>query len=118
MTPTAVGKAIARLFKTVLSRQVVAQKASPLTNKVGETMFDPRFTLFEDPNIGPDACSFNDEGIPTTVKTFIEAGTLKSFYWDQQWAARAGCKSTGNGFRDGLSQPTPSLAELPRSLTP
>ncbi|NEO56090.1 MAG: TldD/PmbA family protein [Okeania sp. SIO3B5] len=115
-TPTAVGKAIARLFKTVLSGQVVAQKASPLTHKVGETMFDPRFTLFEDPNIGPYACPFDDEGIPTMVKTFIETGTLKSFYWDQQWAARAGCKSTGNGFRDGLSQPTPSLVNL--SISP
>ena len=115
-TPTAVGKAIARLFKTVLSGQVVAQETSPLANKVGETMFDPRFTLFEDPNIGPDACSFDDEGIPTMVKTFIEAGTLKSFYWDQKWAACAGCKSTGNGFRDGLSQPTPSLVNL--SISP
>ncbi|NEP38059.1 MAG: TldD/PmbA family protein [Okeania sp. SIO2G4] len=111
-TPTAVGKTIARLFKTALSGQLVVQKASPLTNKVGETMFDPRFTLFEDPNIVPYACPFDDEGIPTTVKTFIEAGTLKSFYWDQQWAARAGRKSTGNGFRDGLSQPTPSLVNL------
>ncbi|NES75458.1 MULTISPECIES: TldD/PmbA family protein [Okeania] len=111
-TPTAVGKTIARLFKTVLSGQLVVQKASPLTNKVGETMFDPRFTLFEDPNIVLYACPFDDEGIPTTVKTFIEAGTLKSFYWDQQWAARAGRKSTGNGFRDGLSQPTPSLVNL------
>ncbi|NET46931.1 TldD/PmbA family protein [Okeania sp. SIO2B3] len=115
-TPTALGKVIARLFKTVLSGQLVVQKASPLTHKVGETMFDPRFTLFEDPNIGPDACSFDDEGIPTMVKTFIEAGTLKSFYWDQQWAARGGCKSTGNGFRDGLSQPTPSLVNL--SISP
>ncbi|NEQ78375.1 MAG: TldD/PmbA family protein [Okeania sp. SIO2C9] len=111
-TPTAVGKAIARLFKTVLSGQLVVQKASPLTHKLGETMFDPRFTLFEDPNIGHDYCPFDDEGIPTMVKTFIEAGTLKSFYWDQQWAARAGCKSTGNGFRNGLSQPTPSLVNL------
>lgn len=115
-TPTALGKAIARLFKTVLSGQVVELKASPLADQVGETMFDPRFTLFEDPNIGPYACPFDDEGMPTMVKTFIEAGTLKSFYWDQQWAARAGCKSTGNGFRDGLSQPTPSLINL--SISP
>lgn len=115
-TERAVARAIARLFKTVLSGQVVVQKASPLTNKMGETLFDPRFTLFENPNIGPYACPFDDEGIQTTVKNFIEAGTLKNFYWDQKWAFRAKCKSTGNGFRGGLSQPSPSLVNL--SISP
>ncbi|MGB3510399.1 MAG: metallopeptidase TldD-related protein [Microcoleaceae cyanobacterium] len=115
-TPRAVARAIARLFKTVLSGQVVVQKASPLTNKIGETLFDPCFTLFEDPNIGPYACPFDDEGIETTVKNFIEAGTLKNFYWDQKWASRAKCKSTGNGFRGGLSQPSPGLVNL--SISP
>ncbi|MGD1716312.1 metallopeptidase TldD-related protein [Dapis sp. BLCC M172] len=43
-TPKAVGKAIARLWKTVLSGQAIVQKASSLANKVGENIFDRRFT--------------------------------------------------------------------------
>ena len=115
-TPKAVGKAIARLWKTVLSGQAIFQKASPLADKVGENIFDPSFTLLEYPNIRPYACTFDDEGVPTMVKTFIEAGTVKSFYWDKKWDALAGCKSTGNGFREGLSHPTPSLVNL--SISP
>lgn len=46
------------------------------------------------------------------VKTFIEGGTVKSFYWDKKWAVFAGCKSTGNGFPDGLSQPTPMFSKI------
>ncbi|MDJ0554682.1 MAG: metallopeptidase TldD-related protein [Microcoleaceae cyanobacterium MO_207.B10] len=115
-TPRALASAIARLFKTVLSGKAVAQKASPLTEKMGQTLFDSRFTLFEDPNIGPNTCPFDDEGIETRAKNFIEAGTLTNFYWDQKWASRAKCQSTGNGFRSGLSQPSPSLVNL--SISP
>ncbi len=73
-------------------------------------------TLSEDPNLEPYACAFDDEGMPTIVKTFIQAGKVKSFYWDKKWAALAGCKFSGNGFRDGLSQLTPSLVNL--SISP
>ncbi len=84
-TPRAAASAIASLFDTVLSGQTVVQKASPLSDKVGETIFDPRLTLFEDPSIGPSACPFDDEGTPTSYKTLIEAGTVKGFYWDRRW---------------------------------
>lgn len=109
--PTA-ASAIGRLFKTVLSGQSIVQKASPLVGKLGETLFDERLNLFEDPSIGSSACAFDDEGTPTHRKMFIEQGTVKGFYWDRRWAARAGCESTGNGFRGGLSRPSPDLVNL------
>ncbi|MGD1716313.1 metallopeptidase TldD-related protein [Dapis sp. BLCC M172] len=37
-------------------------------------------TLFENPNLEPYVCPFDDEGMATMVKTFIEAGTVKSLY--------------------------------------
>jgi PmbA protein len=111
-TPRAAASTLGRLFDTILSGQVVVQKASPLADKVGETLFDDRFTLFEDPTIGPSACSFDDEGTPTSRKFLIEQGTVKGFYWDRRWAARAGCQSTGNGFRGGLSRPGPDLVNI------
>ncbi|MGB3533701.1 MAG: TldD/PmbA family protein [Microcoleaceae cyanobacterium] len=111
-TPQAVALIFGGLFKTVLSGQSVIQQASPLANKLGETLFDKRFSLFEDPNLGVNACAFDDEGTPTTRKHLIEQGTVQGFYWDRQCGAKAEAKLGGNGFRGGLSRPTPSLVNL------
>lgn len=108
-TPRAAASTVGRLFKTILSGQSVYQKASPLTDKVGEKLFDERLTFFEDPSIGSSACAFDDEGTPTQRKILIEQGIVKEFYWDRRWAARAGYEPTGNGFRGGLSLPGAQL---------
>jgi PmbA protein len=111
-TPRAVASAIAGLFDTVLSGQTVVQKSSPLADKIGETLFDDRLTIFEDPSLGISARTFDDEGTPTSRKAYIENGTVKGFYWDRRWASRAGCESTGNGFRGGLSRPSPDMVNI------
>jgi PmbA protein len=111
-TPRAAAITFGSLFSSVLSGQAVMQKASPLAEKVGETLFDSRLTLFEDPHLGVNACGFDDEGTPTSRKAFIDHGTVASFYWDRRWAARAGHTPTGNGFRGGLSRPNPSTANF------
>ncbi len=115
-TPFAAAWVIGSLFKTILSGQAIVQKASPLADKLGEKLFDSRLTLLEDPSFGASACAFDDEGTPTSKKILIESGTVKQFYWDRLWAARGGTKSTGNGFRRGLSRPGTSLVNL--CLTP
>lgn len=111
-TPRAAASVIGNLFDAVLSGQAVFQKASPLADKVGETLFDQRLTVFEDPSIGVSACEVDDEGTPTSRKVLIDQGTVMGFYWDRRWAACAGCQSTGNGFRGGLSRPSPDLVNL------
>lgn len=111
-TPRAAASVIGNLFDAVLSGQAVFQKASPLADKVGETLFDQRLTVFEDPSIGVSACEVDDEGTPTSRKVLIDQGTVMGFYWDRRWAARAGCQSTGNGFRGGLSRPSPDLVNI------
>ncbi|MGB5962404.1 MAG: TldD/PmbA family protein [Coleofasciculaceae cyanobacterium] len=108
-TPRAAASTIGGLFRTILSGQAVAQKSSPLAGKIGEKLFDQRLTIFEDPNIGASACAFDDEGTLTSRKVLIEQGVVNQFYWDRRWAARAGCEPTGNGFRGGLSRPSPGL---------
>nr|WP_242050645.1 metallopeptidase TldD-related protein [Oculatella sp. FACHB-28] len=111
-TPRAAASSLGGLFETVLSGQVVAQKASPLADKVGETLFDKRLTVFEDPTIGVSACAFDDEGTPTRRKAYIDQGTVKGFYWDRRWAARTETEPTGNGFRGGLSRPGPDMVNF------
>ncbi|MEL6927332.1 MAG: TldD/PmbA family protein [Cyanobacteria bacterium J06600_6] len=111
-TPSAVSSTLGRMFGTIFSGQSVVQKASPLTDKVGEKIADERISVFEDPTIGISACEFDDEGVPTSKKHLIDRGVVKQFYWDRRWAARRGIESSGNGFRGGISRPSPSLANV------
>ncbi|MEL7522012.1 MAG: TldD/PmbA family protein [Cyanobacteria bacterium J06553_1] len=111
-TPSAVSSTMGRMFGTIFSGQSIVQKASPLTDKLGEKIADKRISVFEDPTIGISACSFDDEGVPTSKKHLIEEGVVKQFYWDRRWAARQGVESSGNGFRGGISRPSPSLANI------
>lgn len=111
-TPSAVSSTMGRMFGTIFSGQSIVQKASPLTDKLSEKIADERISVFEDPSIGVSACDFDDEGVPTSQKHLIERGVVKQFYWDRRWAARQGIESSGNGFRGGISRPSPSLANV------
>ncbi|MEM7761427.1 MAG: TldD/PmbA family protein [Cyanobacteria bacterium P01_A01_bin.40] len=111
-TPSAVSSTLGRMFGTIFSGQSVVQKASPLTDKLGDKIVDQRISVFEDPSLGVSACKFDDEGVPTSTKSLIDQGVVKQFYWDRRWAARQGIESSGNGFRGGISRPSPSLANL------
>ncbi|MCC0176949.1 TldD/PmbA family protein [Waterburya agarophytonicola K14] len=115
-TPSAVSSTMGRMFGTIFSGQSLVQKASPLTDKLGEKMFDDRINVYEDPTIGVSACDFDDEGVPTSKKYLVNQGVIEQFYWDRRWAARYGIESSGNGFRGGISLPSPSLANV--CLTP
>lgn len=111
-TPSAVSSTMGRMFGTIFSGQSIVQKASPLTDKLGEKIADERISVFEDPTIGVSACEFDDEGVPTSKKHLIDRGVVRQFYWDRRWAARQGVESSGNGFRGGISRPSPSLANI------
>ncbi|MEM8674220.1 MAG: metallopeptidase TldD-related protein [Cyanobacteria bacterium P01_G01_bin.67] len=111
-TPSAVSSTLGRMFGTIFSGQSVVQKASPLTDKLGDQIVDQRISVFEDPSLGVSACKFDDEGVPTSTKSLIDQGVVKQFYWDRRWAARGGIESSGNGFRGGVSRPSPSLANV------
>ncbi len=111
-TPSAASSTMGSMFGTIFSGQSIVQKASPLTDKLGEKIFDERINVFEDPSLGVSACKFDDEGVATSKKHLIDNGVVKQFYWDRRWAARHGVQSSGNGFRGGISRPSPSLANV------
>lgn len=111
-TPSAVSSTMGSMFGRIFSGQSIVQKASPLTDKLGEKIFDERICVFEDPSLGVSACKFDDEGVPTSKKNLVDQGVVQQFYWDRRWAARQGIESSGNGFRGGISRPNPSLVNV------
>jgi len=111
-TPRAVASVLAGLFESLLSGQAVVQRATPLADKVGQRVLDPHWTVMEDPTLGVSARQFDDECTPTQPQTLIDRGVVQGFYWDKTWAQRAGCVSTGNGYRSGLSRPGAELVNV------
>lgn len=106
-------KAADTLWGTVqdaLSGKRVREGASPWSDRIGEPVTSSALTLYQDPDVGPFSCPFDDEGTATRKLTFIDQGVLRLFYTDRSIGKELGGGSTGNGFRPGLgSAPTPGL---------
>jgi len=111
-TSNGVGSALILPLMSALNGKVVLEGASPVGDKIGKTMFDKQFSLYDDPVI--DYCTgsrpCDDEGVPSQRTTLIENGVVKGFLYDLQTAALASTQSTGNGSRNrgGLPAPGPS----------
>ena len=77
---------------------------SPVCDRLGEKVFNEKFTLIDDGRIKDSVrgCSFDDEGFPTSRNHLIKKGELKGFYYDQSAAGLSGEEPTGNGFKGGL----------------
>ncbi|GIW21545.1 MAG: hypothetical protein KatS3mg068_0552 [Candidatus Sericytochromatia bacterium] len=99
-------------IEPALSGKSVLKGSSYFKNKLKSKVFDERLNIYEAPLEGLIPLHFDDEGIPTQKKYFIKNGILESFYYDVDNAYQAGVKSTGNGFRTGLSEIYPSISTL------
>lgn len=106
-------KAADTLWGTVqaaLSGKRVLEGASPWSDRIGEKVTSAAVTLYQDPDVGPFSCPFDDEGTQTQKLILIDGGVLRLFYTDRTIGKELGGGSTGNGFRPGLeSAPTPGL---------
>jgi PmbA protein len=89
--------------------KTVLEGASPIGNKLGETIFDKNLTICDNPMIPYNTASrpCDDEAVPCQITPLITKGVVSNFLYDLQTAARAKTKSTGNGQRQG-GLPTPS----------
>ncbi len=76
---------------------------SPWRDRIGERLFDPRFSLIDDGLLpeGTSTTAWDDEGVPAQVTPILSGGTLQNFLTDLRTAARLGTPATGNGFRGG-----------------
>jgi PmbA protein len=108
-------------IKSGANAKSVYEKISPIAQKVGERIFDPKFTLVSDPlnDEHPDARAFDDEGTPCSTFPIVENGVLQGFYCDLNYAKKLNTRSTGHGFKaqqwggDVFSlRPNPALTHL------
>jgi PmbA protein len=99
----------------------IYNKESPISEKIGEKIFDSKLTIYDDPlnDEFPDARNFDDEGVSCHPFPIIEDGILKNFYYDLYYAEKMDTKSTGHGFKTAIwggetlsMKPVPSLTHL------
>jgi PmbA protein len=92
----------------------VQRGISPMSDKLGQTIFDRKITLWDDPTLAgrPGSGSHDGEGVPCRRKALIQQGTCNSFLYDLKTAALMGTQSTGNGARGLFSPPYPSPSNL------
>ncbi len=111
-TPDGVGAALAMPLMAAFNGKTVLEGASPVGKKRGQQVFDPRFSLWDDPLVPyrPGSRPCDDEGVPSQRTPLVENGKVAGFLYDLQTAGRAGTRSTGNGARGrgGLPAPSPS----------
>ena len=110
-TPHGVASALIRPLMSAFNGKTVLEGASPIGSKLGQSVFDERLSLWDDPTIAyrPGSRPCDDEGMPSQRNTLIEKGVVTNFLYDLQTAALANTKSTGSGRRSGgLPAPSPS----------
>ena len=97
-----------------LSGKAVLQGISPLGAKVGEQVFDPQFSLTDDPlRVGRTASRpLDDECVPSRALCLVERGVVQRFIYDLETAARAKAESTGNGQRGIFGKPVPAYTSI------
>jgi PmbA protein len=114
-TPRGVASAIIPSLAMAFNGKIVLQGASPIGNKLGQKVFDPKLSLRDDPTLDyrPNSRPADDEGVPSQLTPLIEGGKVASFFYDLQTAALASTKSTGNGNRNGgLPSPSPTTLTI------
>ncbi len=109
-TPRGVASALIAPLVAAFNGRTVLQGASPIGNKLGQSVFDKKLSLWDDATIAyrPHSRPCDDEGVPSRRTPLIERGTVAHFLYDLQTAARARTQSTGNGQRSGGGLPSPA----------
>ena len=79
--------------------------ASPLRDKLGQSIAHPGFTLIDDPTVdyGPNTSAFDNEGVLRKRMPLVENGVLRNFIYDLDTAGRAGEHPTGHGTNRSLT---------------
>jgi PmbA protein len=97
-----------------LSGKTVLQGTSPLAAKLGESMFDSRFSITDDPLAPGRTASrpIDDECVASRTTRLVERGVVQRFIYDLETAARAKASSTGHGRRGIFGKPRIAYTNL------
>lgn len=87
---------------------------SPMKDKIGQRIFDPKLSVVDDPSLDGrfSSAPFDDEGVAARRSQLIEEGVVLGFYYDLKTAALSGVESTGNGSRGLFTPPAPSASNF------
>ena len=113
-TPRGVANSLMAPLAVAFNGKLVLQGASPLGQRKGECIFDPRFSLWDDATqpYRPHSSPCDDEGIPCRRLPLIERGVVSHFFYDLQTAGLANTQSTGHGSRATGGLPIPMASAL------
>lgn len=94
---------LTRPFIASLNGKAVARGISPLEEKLGEQILDPRVTLIDDGTLPREISSapFDREGVPTQRNVLIDKGVPRQVLTDLETARQLGLEPTGNGSGSG-----------------
>ncbi len=111
-TPNGFASGLVMPLMVAFNGKTVLEGASPVGDKLGQPVFDRKFSVRDDPTLAyrPGSRPADDEGVPSRVTPLVTGGVASAFIYDLQTAALAGKESTGNGSRSrgGLPQPSAS----------
>ena len=113
-TPGAVADLLIEPMLEGFNGRNIVQGSSPLIEKLGSLMVDPRLTVWDDPSIPytPGSRPFDGEGVPSNRLPLIQQGVIANFIYDLQTAGQAGALSTGGAHRGLGSQPGPDTSVI------
>jgi len=105
-TPGEVGYVVNPVLAS-LNGMAVHRQVSPWSDKIGQQLLDPRFTLIDDASIDNAYTSkpFDIEGTPTRRNVLVENGYTSNLVLNRKAAAQLGKESSGNA---ALLGPTPN----------
>lgn len=94
-------------YSSVFSAEAAQKGLSLLKDKAGEVVAADIITLTDDPiyKNALEKAVFDDEGTATYSKNVIENGTFTTFLHNLATAAKAGVKTTGNGYKASYASP-------------
>ncbi len=109
-TTQGVASALVSPLMAAFNGKTVLEGASPIGTRLGQLVFDKRFSLHDDPTVSyrPSTRPCDDEGVTSRRTPLIKRGVVSNFLYDLQTAGLAKTRSTGNGNRGRGSMPAPS----------
>lgn len=103
------------VYSHIFLADSVKNKMSFLENKIGVKVFGENVTIVDNPFLkeAPANSSFDDEGVACHKHTLVDKGVLKTYLHNLSTADYFKTKSTGNGYKKGVSG---NVAVLPSNL--